>query len=64
MGNYPRGEWQDTWDGLYWRFISLHKAFFQENPRLALMVKSLDRMDPKRKEAILGAADHFLENLT
>jgi deoxyribodipyrimidine photolyase-related protein len=64
MGNYPRGEWQDTWDGLYWRFISTHRDFFRGNPRLALMVKSLERMDPRRKQSIIGAADRFLERLS
>ena len=63
MGNYERGEWQDIWDGLFWSFISEHKDFFLGNPRLSLMVKSYERMDPGRKQTIWSAADSFLSGL-
>ncbi|NNL93632.1 MAG: cryptochrome/photolyase family protein, partial [Saprospiraceae bacterium] len=40
MSNYPRGEWEKTWDGLFWRFIDKHNAFFKSNPRMSMMVHS------------------------
>ncbi|MEB3247126.1 MAG: deoxyribodipyrimidine photolyase, partial [Synechococcus sp.] len=52
------------WDGLYWRFIERHRAFFQANPRLSMMVKLLERMEPERREALWAAAAGFLERAT
>lgn len=63
MGNYPKGEWQTIWDGLYWGFISKHSDFFRGNPRLSLMVKQLERMDDQRRRSIFQAADSFLTKL-
>ena len=63
MGNYPAGDWQPIWDGLYWKFISDHREFFQGQPRFSLMVRSLDRMDEQRKSTLFGAAEGFLGQL-
>ncbi len=63
MGNYPKGEWQTIWDGLYWGFISQHPKFFQANPRLSVMVRNLERMDDQRRKSIFQAADRFLSGL-
>ena len=62
MGRYPKGEWQEIWDGLFWNFISSQREFFMKNPRLSLMVRSLDRMDPARKKQIFKSAYSFLES--
>ena len=51
-------------DGLYWRFIEKNRKFFEGNPRLALMPRALDRLDPDRKTRIYAAADSFLERNT
>jgi len=64
MSNYKKGEWCDTVDGLYWRFIETNREFFAKNPRLGLMLKSLDRMDQDRKIKIYSAADKFIEKNT
>jgi deoxyribodipyrimidine photolyase-related protein len=64
MGDYSRGPWCAIWDGLYWRFIDRHRAFFQANPRLAMMVRLLERMDPGRRETLAAAAAAFLERAT
>jgi deoxyribodipyrimidine photolyase-related protein len=60
MSDYPTGDWCDTVDGLYWRFIDKHREFFAGNPRLALMPRALDRLDPRRRERIFAAADDFI----
>jgi deoxyribodipyrimidine photolyase-related protein len=64
MSDYQRGEWCDVVDGLYWRFIDTHRDFFAQNPRLAIMVRALDRIDPSRRGRISAAAGEFLERHT
>ena len=64
MSNYKKGTWCDTVDGLYWRFIEKHRDFFANNPRLGLMLKSLDKMNEDRKIKIYNAADEFIEKNT
>ena len=64
MGDFKRGPWCEIWDGLYWRFIDRHREFFQANPRLSMMVRLLDRMDPVRRERLGTSAEAFLERAT
>ena len=64
MSNYKKGEWCDTVDGLYWRFIENNREFFATNPRLALMPQSLDRMNEDRKIKIFSAAEEFINKNT
>ena len=64
MSDYSKGEWCDTVDGLYWRFIDKHRAFFAANPRLALMPRALDRLTDDRRARIFSAAERFLETHT
>ncbi len=64
MSHYKKGEWSDIWDGLYWRFIERKKDFFQKQPRMNMMVKSLEKMDPERKRKIFSAAEKFLKEKT
>ena len=42
MSNYPKGDWVELWDGLFWRFIAKHKDLFEKNPRTAVLLKHLD----------------------
>jgi deoxyribodipyrimidine photolyase-related protein len=64
MSDYGRGDWCDTVDGLYWRFIDRHRDFFLSNPRLALMPRALDRLDGDRRQRIFAAAEAFLQHCT
>ena len=64
MSNYKKGTWCDAVDGLYWKFIDKHRDFFANNPRLGLMLKSLDKMNEDRKIKIYKAADEFIEKNT
>jgi deoxyribodipyrimidine photolyase-related protein len=64
MGDYRRGPWCDIWDGLYWRFIDRNQSFFQANPRLSMMVRLLERMDPARREGLYAAAEAFRDRAT
>jgi deoxyribodipyrimidine photolyase-related protein len=64
MGDFKKGPWCAIWDGLYWRFIDRHRQFFAANPRLAMMVRLLDRIDPERRQLLASAAESFLEHAT
>ena len=63
MSNYPKGEWNAVWDGLFWRFINVNREFFSKNPRLNMMVRTLDKMSSDRKQLLLEKADAFLTKL-
>ncbi|MFW5826571.1 MAG: cryptochrome/photolyase family protein [Alkalispirochaeta sp.] len=63
MSHYPAGPWQDTWDGLYWRFIDRHREVFNATPRLSLMPRRLNQLQSDRREKIFRAADRFLDRL-
>jgi len=49
MSNYPKGEWQEIWDGLFWRFIEKHQSFFKSNPRTSMLLHSFNRMSDEKK---------------
>ncbi len=63
MSNYPKGEWQQVWDALFWRFMHVHRDFFSKNPRLGMLVRSFDKMDKAKQERLLDDAELFLKNL-
>lgn len=63
MSNYPKGDWNAVWDGLFWRFINVNREFFSKNPRLNMMVRTLDKMNSDRKNMLLDKAETFLDQL-
>lgn len=64
MSDYKKGDWCKTWDALYWRFIYVHKQEFAKNQRMTMMVRLLEKMDPKKLDDHLETAERFLEELT
>lgn len=64
MGGYKKGEWCDAVDGLYWGFIEKHEDFFKKNPRLSMMVRTVQKMDTGRKKAIYLAAEELRNRIT
>jgi deoxyribodipyrimidine photolyase-related protein len=64
MSNYQKGEWCDVVDGLYWRFINNNIKFFESNPRLSVMTRSLEKMNKDRKKLIFQKAEEFIESNT
>lgn len=63
MSNYGKGEWQGTWDALFWRFMHVHRDFFTKNPRLGMLVGTLDRMPDEKQQKLLATAEDFLAQL-
>jgi deoxyribodipyrimidine photolyase-related protein len=63
MGNFEKGAWQEIWDGLFWRFMHVHRSFFQQNIRLKMLLNAFDKMLPSKKEQHLNNANQFLLQL-
>lgn len=67
MSNYSSGkastEWRKIWDGLFWRFMSRQRAFFESNPRIGMLLKTWDRMDVEKQQQHLETAANYLSKL-
>ncbi len=62
MSNYKKGNWQETWDGLFWRFMNTHRDFFKKNPRLGMLVGTFDKMPDEKKERHIELAETYLSS--
>lgn len=63
MSHYPKGEWCDIWDGLFWRFIYNHREVFAQNNRMQRMVWMLDQMSQEKLSNHLRVGDGYLNKL-
>ncbi len=63
MSDYEKGEWTATWDGLFWRFMHVHRSFFLKNPRLGMLVKTFDKMQEEKQNTHLTNAEKYLLKL-
>ncbi len=61
MSNYPSGDWEGIWDGLFWRFLFKHQDFFLSNPRMSLLVNMFHKMPVEKQHAHLDKANRFIE---
>ena len=48
---------------LYWNFLDQHESSFEKNPRTALMVKNLQRIDAQERMALRACAATMLADL-
>ncbi|MEL7115471.1 MAG: FAD-binding domain-containing protein, partial [Pseudomonadota bacterium] len=63
MSHWPKGEWAEVWDGLYWRFIWNHREQLGNNPRWAMMCRTAAKMKDETMMAHLTRAETFLSQL-
>ncbi len=63
MSDFKKGDWQEIWDALFWRFMHVHRDFFLQNPRLGMLVHSFDKMSEEKKAAHLSRAESYLSSL-
>jgi deoxyribodipyrimidine photolyase-related protein len=63
MSDYEKGNWQAVWDGLFWRFMHVHRDFFLQNPRLGMLIKTFDKMPVEKQQTHLKNAETFLQQL-
>ncbi|KIT14505.1 cryptochrome/photolyase family protein [Jannaschia aquimarina] len=58
------GEGACPFNLLYWHFLNRHRERFENNPRMAQMYRSWDRMDEGRRETVITEGDAFLQRLS
>ena len=63
MSDYKKGDWQDTWDALFWRFMDVHRDALSSNPRLAMLVGNYDKMSQEKKDGYHETASAFFEKI-
>lgn len=63
MSNYKKGDWQVTWDGLFWQFMHKHRDFFLSNPRLGMLVRMFDKMPAEKQQKHIKSAEAYLQSL-
>ena len=63
MSDFKKGEWQEIWDALFWRFMHTHRNFFLQNPRIGMLVHSFDKMAEERQALLLNKAEEYLRTL-
>jgi deoxyribodipyrimidine photolyase-related protein len=63
MSDFKKGDWQEVWDALFWRFMHKHRDFFLQNPRLGMLVHSFDKMTAERRALLLKRAEEYLVTL-
>jgi deoxyribodipyrimidine photolyase-related protein len=63
MSDYPKGDWQSVWDGLFWRFLDKQRTTFLKNPRWAMLISTWDKIPLEKKETHLSNANNYLEAL-
>ena len=63
MSDYPKGDWQKTWDSLFWAFVMDEEDFFRSQPRLGMMTRQLDQRDQAWKTSMRTNAKTFWDTL-
>ena len=64
MSHYPAGEWVDVMNGLYWRFVAKNRPVFEQNPRMSMMTRTLDKISDQKREVLFKRADQFIDKVT
>jgi len=47
-------------NALYWDFLARHERRFANNPRMAMPLQTLRKMDPAKRQALRDSAAAFL----
>ncbi len=63
MSNFKKGKWEEIWDALFWRFMSVHRHFFEQNPRIGMLLNTWDRMPKEKQRLYFDTAENFLKQL-
>ena len=64
MSRYQKGEWSDTWDGLFWGFIEAHQDELLKNPHMKIIVSQMAKISEDRKRIVGYRANDFLNAKT
>jgi len=58
------GEGACPFNLLYWHFLDRHRDRFENNPRMAQMYRTWDRMDAGKRRTVLSEAEDFLTRMS
>lgn len=61
--NKKTGDKACPFNSMYWNFYDQHKAKLSKNPRIGMMYKIWDKMQPEKKAELLNQAKYYLENI-
>lgn len=61
--NKKVGDRACPFNSLYWHFCDRHRDQLENNPRIAMMVRTWDRMQPENREQLLQQATIYLNNI-
>ena len=59
MSNYPKGDWQEKWDALFWYFMTEKRSYFEKNIRSNMLLKVYDKFSAEKKAIIQEVAQDF-----
>lgn len=57
------GERACPFNSLYWNFIERNRSKLERNPRMSMIYRSLDKMNPDDREAFVSKAESLLERI-
>jgi deoxyribodipyrimidine photolyase-related protein len=63
MSRYAKGEWCDTLNALYWRFIACHGHRFASNHRMQMPLRNWERMSPEKQRSHMERAEEYLRKI-
>lgn len=66
MSNYPKGEWTEIWDGLFWRFVLKHRTLFSANHRTLNLFKIIEKNPESISQKVRKAElwlGHYLKKI-
>ena len=63
MSDYTDGDWTEKWDALFWNFVNDNRKFFETNPRLGMMLRTLDKMTDDKKSEHFKIAKKTINDL-
>ena len=55
----PSGDRACPFNSFYWAFIHRHRQSLAGNPRVAMMVRTWDRMQPRKRDDLLAQAEQY-----
>lgn len=61
MSDVDRGEWEQTWDALYYRYIWKHRKRLRKNYATAAQVKHWESKSPSEQAKLLNQAKKYLK---
>ncbi len=64
MSDFKKGDWCEIWDALFWRFMIVHRPYIEQSARLAVLIKTLDKMPKTKREYHVEVAEIFLNGLS